>query len=111
MATKTGLLFLCVFMLQVFVLVHNIIVKFLVCLVLIFGKQTVQCTGCALFKEITVLDSVASFCRVDKCRFFDSKMRPLLLVYDNEDISLRLSQNQEPSPYTEIKIIFKSGDG
>lgn len=37
-------------------------------------------------------------------------MRPLLLVYENEDSSLRLSQT-DPSLYSEIKLIFKSGDG
>ena len=51
-----------------------------------------------------------SLYRVEKCRFFDSKMRPLLLVYENDDNSLRLSQT-DPSPYSEIKLIFKCGDG
>ena len=59
--------------------------------------------GILLFKEL-------SFCRVEKCRFFDSKMRPLLLIYENEDSSLRLSQT-DPSPFSEIKLIFKCGDG
>ena len=41
-------------------------------------------------------------CRVDECRFYDSKMRPLLLVYENPDPSALLQ---------DVHIIFKSGDG
>ena len=40
--------------------------------------------------------------RVDDCRFFDSKMRPLLLVYDNPDTS---------SVLKDVRIMFKNGDG
>ena len=41
-------------------------------------------------------------CRVDECRFYDSKMRPLLLVYENPDPSALLQ---------DVHIIFKNGDG
>lgn len=40
--------------------------------------------------------------RVEDCRFFDSKMRPLLLVYDNPDTS---------SVLKDVRIMFKNGDG
>ena len=40
--------------------------------------------------------------RVQECRFYDSKMRPLLLVYENPDPSALLQ---------DIHIIFKNGDG
>ena len=43
-----------------------------------------------------------SRCRVDECRFYDSKMRPLLLVYENPDPSALLQ---------DVHIIFKNGDG
>uniref|UniRef100_A0A1X7TDJ5 Uncharacterized protein n=1 Tax=Amphimedon queenslandica TaxID=400682 RepID=A0A1X7TDJ5_AMPQE len=37
-----------------------------------------------------------------ECRFYDSKMRPLLMVYENPDTSA--------SP-GDIRVIFKNGDG
>ncbi|XP_019860157.1 PREDICTED: phosphatidylinositol 4,5-bisphosphate 3-kinase catalytic subunit beta isoform-like [Amphimedon queenslandica] len=37
-----------------------------------------------------------------ECRFYDSKMRPLLMVYENPDPSA--------SP-SDIRVIFKNGDG
>lgn len=40
--------------------------------------------------------------RVPDCRFYDSKMRPLLLVYDNPDTS---------SVLKDVRIMFKNGDG
>ena len=40
--------------------------------------------------------------RVPECRFYDSKMRPLLLVYENPDPSALLQ---------DVHIIFKNGDG
>jgi len=40
--------------------------------------------------------------RVSECRFFDSKMRPLLLVFENPDPSAIVP---------DIHIIFKNGDG
>ena len=40
--------------------------------------------------------------RVSECRFFDSKMRPLLLVFDNPDRSAVLQ---------DVMIMFKNGDG
>ena len=40
--------------------------------------------------------------RVQECRFYDSKMRPLLLVYKNPDPSALLQ---------DVHIIFKNGDG
>ena len=40
------------------------------------------------------------WCRDKECRFYDSKMRPLLMVYENPD----------PSG-ADIKVIFKNGDG
>ena len=40
--------------------------------------------------------------RVQECRFYDFKMRPLLLVYENPDPSALLQ---------DMHIIFKSGDG
>ena len=40
--------------------------------------------------------------RVQECRFYDSKMRPLLLVYENPDPSALLQ---------DVHIIFKNGDG
>lgn len=39
--------------------------------------------------------------KVPECRFFDSKMRPLLLVYENPDPSAQLK---------DIRIMFKKGD-
>ena len=70
--------------------------------------------ACIVTNELIYCSSIlwlfVSFGRVEKCRFFDSKMRPLLLVYENEDNSLRLSQT-DPSPFSEIKLIFKCGDG
>ena len=39
---------------------------------------------------------------VAECRFFDSKMRPLLLVFKNPDTS---------AEHKDIRIIFKNGDG
>ena len=40
--------------------------------------------------------------RVSECKFYDSKMRPLLLVYDNPDIL---------SVLKDVRIMFKHGDG
>ena len=40
--------------------------------------------------------------RVSKCRFFDSKIWPLLLVFDNPDPSAIMH---------DVRIIFKNGDG
>ena len=40
--------------------------------------------------------------RVAECRFFDSKMRPLLLVFKNPDTS---------AEHKDVRIIFKNGDG
>lgn len=40
--------------------------------------------------------------RVQECRFYDSKMRPLLLVYDNPDTL---------SVLKDVRIMFKHGDG
>lgn len=39
--------------------------------------------------------------RVNECRFYDSKMRPLLLVFDNPDQSAVLQ---------DVRIMFKNGD-
>ena len=40
--------------------------------------------------------------RVSECKFYDSKMRPLLLVYDNPDTL---------SVLKDVRIMFKHGDG
>jgi len=40
--------------------------------------------------------------RVSECKFYDSKMRPLLLVYDNPDVLAVLK---------DVRIMFKHGDG
>ncbi len=40
--------------------------------------------------------------RVPECKFFDSKMRPLMLAYDNPDPSAVLQ---------DVRIMFKNGDG
>lgn len=40
--------------------------------------------------------------RVPECKFYDSKMRPLLLVYDNPDTL---------SVLKDVRIMFKHGDG
>lgn len=40
--------------------------------------------------------------RVQECKFYDSKMRPLLLVYDNPDTL---------SVLKDVWIMFKHGDG
>ncbi len=40
--------------------------------------------------------------RVAECKFYDSKMRPLLLVYDNPDTL---------SVLKDVRIMFKHGDG
>ena len=40
--------------------------------------------------------------KVPECKFYDSKMRPLLLVYENPD----------PHSITkDVRIMFKHGDG
>ncbi len=40
--------------------------------------------------------------RVPECKFYDSKMHPLLLAYDNPDQSAVLQ---------DVRIMFKHGDG
>ena len=40
--------------------------------------------------------------KVSECKFYDSKMRPLLLVYDNPDTL---------SVLKDVRIMFKHGDG
>ena len=40
--------------------------------------------------------------KVSECKFYDSKMRPLLLVYDNPDVL---------SVLKDVRIMFKHGDG
>ena len=40
--------------------------------------------------------------KVSECKFYDSKMRPLLLVYDNPDVL---------SVLPDVRIMFKHGDG
>ena len=40
-------------------------------------------------------------CSIEQCKFFDSKMKPLLLTYTNRD-----KGDDRP-----IKVMFKSGDG
>ena len=40
--------------------------------------------------------------RFSECKFFDSKMRPLLMVFDNPDIHSLLK---------DVRIMFKNGDG
>ena len=54
------------------------------------------------FPSIFFFLSFCRCCRVDECRFYDSKMRPLLLVYENPDPSALLQ---------DVHIIFKNGDG
>ena len=55
-------------------------------------------------QHVHVLECSVYLCihRVSECRFFDSKMRPLLLVYDNPDQSAVLQ---------DVMIMFKNGDG
>ena len=48
----------------------------------------------------TPLPSLFPFCSVDKCKVMDSKMKPLWLVFDNQDV---LGEG--------IYQIFKNGDG
>ena len=43
-----------------------------------------------------------SLLRDKECRFYDSKMRPLLMVYGNPDPSV--------TPQ-DVRVIFKNGDG
>ena len=40
--------------------------------------------------------------KVPECKFYDSKMRPLLLVYENPDTH---------SVTKDVRIMFKHGDG
>lgn len=53
------------------------------------------------------MEVILYFCRlgdmrVSECKFYDSKMRPLLLVYDNPDTL---------SVLKDVRIMFKHGDG
>lgn len=56
----------------------------------------------ALGKVISPLDPSLKmgYMRIQKCRFMDSKMKPLWLVFENDDSEAR-----------DTYLIFKNGDG
>ncbi|CAI8031374.1 Phosphatidylinositol 4,5-bisphosphate 3-kinase catalytic subunit beta isoform [Geodia barretti] len=61
------------------------------------GYQQVMCNGITILNPKLRVGGL----KVDECRFYDSKMRPLLLVYENPDPSALLQ---------DVHIIFKNGD-
>ena len=50
------------------------------------------------------------FRRLDKCKFMDSKMRPLWLVYENADPDMTSSPDKDKEGRY-LFLIFKNGDG